>query len=203
LEPESLVEVFLGDPAGGDDHRSQRPQHPPGHQPAEPNRDHRHHRQGDSRLHQELMKLLCPLTVSLRLEPLRLGLQGREAGGDRRAVAPSWGRDLGAGDVEDIAAGMAHEQVGDPQQRSARDHEQAAVQQRQPQAYRPSRQARRVGEFGKSTHPLTPGGRSWRGVAMPRRHRGLAADNGQAPGSPIRGYNEITAPVGALLPPRS
>jgi hypothetical protein len=52
FEPESLVEVSLGDPAGGDDHRSQRPQDPPGHQPAEPDRDHRHHRQGDPRLHQ-------------------------------------------------------------------------------------------------------------------------------------------------------
>jgi hypothetical protein len=90
--------------------------------------------------------------------------QGRQAGGGCRAVAPSWGCELRPGDVPDGAAGMAHEQVGDPQQRGARDHEQAAVQQREPQAHRPPRQTRLAEELGKSTHSLAPGRR----IADPR-----------------------------------
>jgi hypothetical protein len=104
------------------------------HQPPEPDRDHRHQRERDTGLDQELVQLLVALVGGLLaqagglpLEPFReqgVGDLGRPVP-ELELPRPLWLR--GDADDDPVAGRAADEQVGDREQRRARYEEQGSV----------------------------------------------------------------------------
>jgi hypothetical protein len=74
-----LLQVIFGDLPGGGGHRPQRPQDPPGEQPARRDRQHRHDAQCDDRGDQKLMRhgRMCPDQITLQLVQVRPALRQR------------------------------------------------------------------------------------------------------------------------------
>ena len=87
LEGEPAVEVARGDVAGGVGDRAQRTQGAAGDHPAEPDREHGHHRERDPGVDQQLVQRRVGLALRGRLRDLLRAGEPRRADRHARTVA--------------------------------------------------------------------------------------------------------------------
>ena len=157
VQAEPLVQAVLGDALGRRGHLPDRPQRPPGYQPAERDRYHGHDGQGDQRGDQQLMRepVLARVGV-LRLQVLELGLQRLDAGLGlgQRGTGPGLIRGRGGA----FGHRRAHygDAAGDGQQHRAGHEEQDPVQGGQPYPDGAAGQPQPRPQPGQAVGPHTP-----------------------------------------------
>jgi hypothetical protein len=143
---EALVQVGLGDLAGGGGDGPQGPQHPTGHQPAGRDGDRQHDRQGDAGQDQQLPQ---------RVGAAALGeVDGRRSRAAGHGDGVTGARVVGVVGLEDGLAEelVRHQEVGDGEQHHPRDQEHPAVEQGEAQPHGAPGQPQRRGPGRKAHH---------------------------------------------------